>query len=146
MRFPRLRMAALAVVVAGTALGGCDSGALDVSPSTATGSGVYTLMTVNAKPLPVELRNDATGRLSIISGSLQISGGTFQQSLTLSDAPVLGSVSLRGSSTHGTVTVRGDRVEFHASDGGEWEGVISGNRLDYAVPGNSGPVAFSFQR
>jgi hypothetical protein len=150
MRFPRLKTAALAVVVAGLALGGCNADTLGVIHDSGgiTDPSVYTLIAVNNKPLPVEVRNDASGRVSIVQGSLRLAGGTFQQSLVLSETGPLASSTPtpRASATQGTTTVRGDRIQFHASDGGEWEGVMSANRVDYSVPGNSSPVAFTFQR
>jgi hypothetical protein len=151
MRFPRLKTAALAVVVAGLALGGCNADTLALSPNTPGGisdPSVYTLVAVNNKPLPVEVRNDASGRVSIVEGSLRLAGGTFQQSLVLSETGPLASSTPtpRASATQGTTTIRGDRIQFHASDGGEWEGVMTANRVDYSVPGNSSPVAFTFQR
>jgi hypothetical protein len=146
MRFPRLTIAAVALVALAT--GGCDSStALAVSPGNLSNVPGYTLVTVNAAPLPVEVRNDAGGRVAIAAGSLVFGDSArFQQALTLAETPAGGAPSTRTTLTQGTVTVRGDRIQFHASDGGEWEGVMSGNRLDYSVPGNSGAVAFSFQR
>jgi len=150
MRFPRLKMAALAVVAAGLALGGCDSNGLAANPDygNITDPATYTLVSVNAKPLPVEVRNDASGRVAIAGGSLRLADGAFQQTLTLSETSPLSSSTptARTSATQGTITVRGDRIQFHASDGGEWEGLMTGNRVDYSVPGNSGAVAFTFQR
>lgn len=151
MRFPRLKTAALAVVAAGLALGGCNVDSLGVSPNdpgSITDPSLYALVAVNNQPLPVEVRNDASGRVSIVQGSLRLAGGTFQQALVLSETGPLASSTptSRGSTTQGTTTIRGDRIQFHASDGGEWEGVMTGNRVDYSVPGNSSPVAFTFQR
>lgn len=148
MRFARLKMAALAVVAVALAVGGCNSDmATDIpmTPGNASG-GSYALVSVNGTALPYEVRNDASGRLSITQGQLSFGTGTFQQSMTLSETPSSGIASVRQSATHGTVTFRGDRIEFKASDGGQWGGVISGNRINYSVPGNNGPVAFSFQR
>lgn len=155
MRFARLKMAALAVVAAALAVGGCDSsttlvGDSPLSPGSLNGvSGAsYTLTTVNGSGLPYDVRNDASMRVSIVQGQLSFgAGGTFQQSITLSETPPSGTASVRQSATQGTATLRGgDRIEFRANDGGQWEGVISGNRINYSVPGNNGPVAFSFQR
>ncbi|HEU4559177.1 MAG TPA: hypothetical protein VFS20_15050 [Longimicrobium sp.] len=147
-------MAALAVVMAALAVGGCDSTSMSVdgplSPGGLTGvsGGSYTLTTVNGSGLPYDVRNDASMRVSIVQGQLSFgAGGTFQQSITLSETPPSGTASVRQSATQGTATLRGgDRIEFRANDGGQWEGVISGNRINYSVPGNNGPVAFSFQR
>jgi hypothetical protein len=92
------------------------------------------------------VRNDAGGRVSIVSGVLSFGNGTFQQHITLSETPVSGTAAIRQSATHGTVTFRGDRIQFKASDGGQWEGVVAGSRITYAVPGNNSPIAFTFQR
>jgi hypothetical protein len=150
MRFARLRMAALAVVAVVLAVGGCGSDmttAPQLSPGSLSGTGSgFALVTVNGTALPYEVRNDASGRVSITQGQLSFGNGTFQQSITLSETPSSGSASVRQSATHGTFTYRGDRIEFKASDGGQWVGVITGNRINYAVPGNNGSVAFSFQR
>lgn len=152
MRFARLRTAALAVVAAvALAAGGCD-GSTTMAPSlepgtTSNGVGVsFTLVTVNGSPLPADVRNDAVGRVSVVSGLLSFGKGTFSQHITLSETPVSGTAAIRQSATHGTVTFRGDRIVFKASDGGQWEGVVTGNRINYAVPGNNSPIAFSFQR
>ena len=151
MRFARLKMAALAVVA--LAVGGCDSsstlaGDFVLTPGSASGVGsAYTLVTVNSTPLPYDVRNEASGRVSIVQGQLSFgAGGTFVQSITLSETPPSGTASVRQSATQGTATLRGDRIEFRSNDGGQWEGVISGNRINYSVPGNNGSVAFSFQR
>lgn len=154
MRFARLKMAALAVVAAALVVGGCDSSTslsvdLPNSPGSLTGvsGAAFTLATVNGSGLPYDVRNDASMRVSIVQGQLSFgAGGTFQQSITLSETPSSGTASVRQSATQGTATLRGDRIEFKASDGGQWEGVLSGNRIVYSVPGNSGPVAFVFQR
>jgi hypothetical protein len=152
MRFARLRTAALAVVAAvALAAGGCD-GTTTTAPSlepgtTNNGLGAsFTLAAVNGGPLPADVRNDAGGRVSVVSGLLSFGNGTFQQHITLSETPVSGTAAIRQSATHGTFTFRGDRIVFRSSDGGQWEGVLAGNRIHYAVPGNNSPVAFTFQR
>lgn len=148
MRFPRLARAALAATALMAA--GCDtSSSLAVSPNPAAGSGAasYALATVNGAPLPFDTRSDASGRVSITQGLLTVTGdGAFQQNLTLSETPSGGTASLRQSASQGTYTVSGDRIRFRATDGGEWEGTVGNNRIDYSVPGNNGSFTFSFRR
>ncbi|HEX8830732.1 MAG TPA: hypothetical protein VF705_06175 [Longimicrobium sp.] len=147
MRLPRLMMAALAVGM-GVAAGGCgDSSPMALEPSLGMASGTYVLSTVNAAPLPAEVRNDPNLRVAITGGAIVLGAdGTFRQSFTLSETPAGASASIRESVTRGTVTISGTRIQFHASTGGEWEATLTGPRIDYVVPGNSGAVAFSFQR
>jgi len=145
MRSMRLRRAAL-LVLAALAVAGCgDSVMLSPDPSS-IGSGAYTLTQVNATALPFDVRNDATGRVTITQGSLTVGDGTFQQSLTLEETPANGVTGVRQSATQGTVTVTGDHIVFKTSDGGMWEGTASGARIDYTVPGNNGSFAFTFRR
>lgn len=140
-------MAALAVGL-GVAAGGCDdSSSTALEPNLSVASGTYVLSTVNASPLPVEVRNDPNLRVTITSGAIVLGGdGTFRQSFMLSETPAGASASVRESVTQGTVTMSGARIQFHASTGGEWAATLTGPRIDYVVPGNSGAVAFSFQR
>ncbi|HET7230367.1 MAG TPA: hypothetical protein VFJ16_10225 [Longimicrobium sp.] len=147
MRLLRLVMAALAVMM-GAAAGGCgDSTSMPADPSLNLGTGAYVLATVNGTAVPVEVRNDPNLRVVISGGSILLGvDGTFRQSFMLSETPTGSSASIRETVTQGTVTVRGTLIQFHASTGGEWEGTLNGNRIDYVVPGNSGAVAFSFQR
>ncbi|HET7462204.1 MAG TPA: hypothetical protein VFJ82_13190 [Longimicrobium sp.] len=150
MRFARLKLAALAVVAAGLVAGGCgDSATMAGEPNLGAGSGTvtYALKTINDAPLPVDMRNDASGRVSITKGEIVLSGGTdFRQNFTISETPAGATASIRESVTEGTFTVRGTAIIFHASTGGEWEGTMSGNEIWYNVPGNTGLVHFSFQR
>jgi hypothetical protein len=150
MSLPRLKLAALAMCVAVLATAGCNSDQALVSdnPNAAIiGSGrQFVLSAVNGRPLPAVLRNDASGSLSVLEGTLSFGPGTFLQTLTLSETMPAGSATTRDATAQGTVVLNGDRLLFHASDGGEWEGVISGNRIDYAVPGNNGSVGFTFVR
>jgi len=148
MRFTRLKLAALAVVAAGLVAGGCgDSTTLAAVPGMGQSDATYALRTVNGAPLPVDVRNDASGRMTITAGAIVLTGGTgFRQSFTLAETPAGGSASLREAVTQGTVTIKGSTITFHASTGGEWEGTMTGSRVDYTVPGNTGLVAFSFER
>jgi hypothetical protein len=101
---------------------------------------------VNGAPPPFDVRNDATGRVTITEGTLTLGSGTFQQSITLSEARADSTASLRQSATAGTFTVTASRIQFRAADGGQWEGTYDTNRVDYTVPGNNGSIAFSFRR
>lgn len=148
MRRTRLKLAALAVAAAGLVAGGCgDSTTLAAEPGMGLSDATYALKTINGAPLPADVRNDASGRVSITAGEIVLTGGTaFRQSFTLSEAPLDSSASVRQAVTQGTVTIRGSAITFRASTGGEWEGTLTGSRVDYTVPGNTGLVAFSFER
>src|SRR3954470_11207135 len=133
----------LAAAIAGLALTACAGDATSL-PSTALldalAAGPYTLESVNGQPLPVEVRRDATVRVTVSDGTLSFSGTGFSQQLTLWEA-VPGSVTTpRQSVSQGTVTVSGEHIHFRASDGGEWDGVLGSGRLEYAVPGNNGAL------
>jgi len=148
MRFLRLRSAALAAVL--LALGACDSmstGAV-VDPNSVTGAlGTYTLQTINASPLPVVTRRDASGGAAIVTaGQLTLGGGTFYQSLTITDSTAAGQSSTHTSGTQGTFTMTGDQIHFRAADGGTWDGTYRVTKIEYSITGNSGPVAFLFTR
>jgi len=147
MRFARLKLAALAVMAAGLAAGGCTDSTTASVPNNGSVGATFTLKTVNDAPLPVDVRNDATGRVSITAGEIVLTGGTtFRQSFQISETPAGGTASLRETVTQGTITIKGNAITFHASTGGEWEGTMSGSELWYNVPGNTGLVHFSFQR
>ena len=150
MTHTRLMSAALAVVVAaGVAACGTDmagSGAPDVTSPASTVIGTFTLETVNSRPLPAETRHDATGTVSVMGGELKLNGSAFSQTLTLMSSDSAGFSSTRASATQGSFFVRGSLIRFTAADGAQWDGLYTGARVDYAVPGNNGPVSFSFRR
>ena len=143
---PRLRAALAALAFA--AAGCSDSSLLEVSdPAMVPQSAApYTLVTVNGQALPVEMRKDSTGRVTLTEGVLMLSGDDFWQRLTLVDTPPAGLAVTRTSIAQGTITVSGTKVHFHASDGAEWDGTASPGGIVYAIPGNAGPVTFSFLR
>jgi hypothetical protein len=147
MRFLRLRSAALAAAL--LALGACDSMSTSAiaDPDAATGAlGTYTLLSINASPLPVETRRDGTGSAVVTAGQLTLGAGTFYQSLTITDSTAAGQSSTHTSGTQGTFTMTGDQIHFRAADGGTWDGTYRVTKIEYAITGNSGPVAFLFVR
>ena len=143
---PRLRAALAALAFA--AAGCSDSSLLEVAdPAMVPASTApYSLVTVNGQALPVEMRKDSTGRVTLTEGVLMLSGDDFWQRLTLVDTPPVGLATTRTSITQGTITVSGTKVHFRASDGAEWDGTASSGGIVYAIPGNAGPVTFSFLR
>jgi hypothetical protein len=151
MKHARLRSAALAVAVA-AGVAACEStvanypGNDNTVPPSATVVGTFALETVNAQPLPAEMRHDASGSVSVLAGQLKLNGTVFSQTLTLMSSDSSGVSSTRASATQGSFTMRGSLIHFQATDGGQWDGIYNGSRVDYAVPGNSGPVSFSFRR
>jgi hypothetical protein len=147
-RRPRLRaaLAALALVAA-AACGDSALGSLEGnSPSVPEGPTPYALMAINGKALPVEMYRNASGSVTLTEGELVLGGGTFSQRLTLVETPSVGLASTRASVTQGTIAVSGNKVLFRASDGAEWEGTASPGSVVYSVPGNAGPVTFTFKR
>jgi hypothetical protein len=106
----------------------------------------FTLVVVNGQALPVEMRKDSSGSVTLTQGEMMLGGDSFWQRLTLVDTPPSGLATTRTSITQGTITVSGTRVHFRASDGAEWDGTASPGWIVYAIPGNSGPVSFSFHR
>jgi hypothetical protein len=140
---PRFRHAlAVAVALAACESSLTDSGGLAVVPGTAM---PYALVTINGHALPVEMRRDSTGSVSVSAGELTLGGSVFSQRLTLMETPPVGLATTRTSSTEGTITVNGNRVHFRASDGAEWEGTASPGWIVYTIPGNSGAVTFAFR-
>ena len=144
---PRLR-AALAILAFGAA--GCADSSLlsanDPGAMVPQSAAPYTLATVNGKALPVEMRRDSSGTVTLVQGEMMLGGSTFWQRLTLLDTPPVGLAVTRSSVSEGTITVSGTKVHFRASDGAEWEGTASAWGVVYAIPGNAGPVTFSFLR
>ena len=142
---PRLRaaLAVLALVAAG-----CSSDSLLSAnePSVPGTMAPFTLVTVNGQALPVEMRKDSAGRVTLAQGEMMLGGDSFWQRLTLVDTPPVGLATTRTSITQGTITVSGAKVHFRASDGAEWDGTASAGGIVYAIPGNAGPVTFSFRR
>jgi hypothetical protein len=106
----------------------------------------FVLATINGQVLPVEMRRDTSGRVSITQGELMLGGSTFWQRLTLLETPPSGIGVSRTTITQGTITVSGTRVHFRANDGGEWDGTASPGWIVYTVPGNSAPVTFAFRQ
>jgi hypothetical protein len=148
MRLTRLMSAALVAVVAGVAAcGGSDTLVNSDGNNLNSIGAAFALESVNAHPLPAELRHDPTGTLSVTRGQLFMGSGTFQQILTLHEVSATsGTTSTRDAVTQGTFTLRGDQIHFQASDGGQWDGTYSGTKVEYAVIGNSGSVTFTFVR
>lgn len=142
--WPALALAAVAVAAAGCAdslLSNTD-GSQVVPPSGAA----YSLKTVNGQPLPVEMRKDTSGTVTLDAGDLSLTASAFSQRLVLVTTPPAGLAISRESWAQGTVTVNGTHVHFHASDGAEWDGIASPGWITYTVPGNSGPVTFVFRQ
>ena len=141
------RLAALALLAFGAA--GCaDSSLASVSDpaSVPQSAAPYTLATVNGKALPVEMRRDSSGIVTLVRGEMMLGGSTFWQRLTLLDTPPVGLAVSRTSVSEGAITVSGTKVHFRASDGAEWDGTASPWGIVYAIPGTAGPVTFSFLR
>jgi hypothetical protein len=150
MRHTRLRLAALAVVMAVAAACGRASevvsgDAIGASELASAGS-AWTLLTVNAQPLPVETRHDPSGSVWVTKGRLAFSGTTFTQVITLSETNAAGQTTTRDSWTQGTYSMSGNRIRFESSDGSQWVGNYTYNRISYAIAGNNGPVSFVFVR
>jgi len=142
----RAALAALAIALAGCSdslVANPDADGLRLVPASPA---PYVLKTINGQPLPVEMRNDASGRVSMVQGELLLGGSTFSQRLTLVDTSPAGVATSRESVSQGTIVVNGAEVHFRASDGGEWDGTASPGWIAYTVPGNSGPVTFAFRQ
>ncbi|MBV9110769.1 MAG: hypothetical protein JO306_15270 [Gemmatimonadetes bacterium] len=156
MRRARLWTTALGVVVA-VAAAAC---AMDATLPASSGDGAnlgsagavsFTLQTVNGQPLPVVTRSDAAGTAAVMKGSLVLDDGAFTQTLTVHETSADSSqTSTRDALTRGSYTVKGTQLHFVATDGGQWDGTLSSGptylRIDYSIPGNNGPVTFSFLR
>jgi hypothetical protein len=144
--WPALALAAVAVAAAGCSdsLLSTDANAVVVPANGAS----YTLVTVNGKTLPVEMRKDSTETVTLVAGELSLAPttSTFSQRMTIVSTPPVGSAVSRDSYAQGTVTVTGTHVHFRASDGAEWDGAASPGWIVYTVPGNSGPVTFAFRQ
>src|SRR3954449_3350705 len=144
---PRFRaaLAVLALIAAGCS--GSDSALTVDDPAVVPASiAPFTLVVVNGQALPVEMRRDSSGSVTLTQGEMMLGGDSFWQRLTLVDTPPSGLATTRTSISQGTITVSGTRVHFRASDGAEWDGTASPGWIVYAIPGNSGPVSFSFRR
>lgn len=146
MRFPRRSLvAALAVVAAVAGFTAACSDSLTEARALADARGHYLLRTVNAQPLPV-LMSDAGGkRVELIHGELSLTSSTFSQLLVFRET-VGAQTTQRQSLAQGEVSVDGNRIRFRVFGGGEFEGTLSGNRLEYTIQGNSGPLVFVFER
>jgi hypothetical protein len=143
---PRL-LAALAVLAFAAAACSAGDSVLGNDPAVVPASiAPFTLVAVNEKVLPVEIRKDSSGSVSLTQGEMMLGGDTFWQRLTLVETLPSGLATTRTSTTQGSITVSGNKVHFHASDGAEWDGTASPGWIVYAIPGNSGPVTFTFHR
>ena len=143
--WPALALAAVAVAAAGCADSLLSTGDMVLVPSAGAS---YSLVTVNGKALPVEMRKDSTETVALAAGELAVSTptSTFSQRMTIVSTPPGGLAVSRDSYAQGTVTVNGTHVHFRASDGAEWDGTASPGWIVYTVPGNSGPVTFAFRQ
>lgn len=146
MTFPRRAAAALAVVAAACSdtLG---------SFRNVVVPGEYVLEAVNGRALPIDLRNDAAGRLSLTGGQLTITGEAFSQELSLVEFAPDGTTTPRQSAVTGDVSYHSsNRVRFRVDrGGGEWEGTYYGNAqgggyIEYTIEGNNGPILFRFEK
>jgi hypothetical protein len=144
---PRLRAALAVLAFAAAACSAGDSVLSANEPSVVPASiAPFTLVAVNGQVLPVEMRRDGSGTVTLTQGEMMLGGDTFWQRLTLVDTPPSGLATTRTSTTQGSITVSGTKVHFRSSDGAEWEGTASPGWIVYAIPGNSGPVTFTFHR
>ena len=155
MRRARLWTAALGVVVAVAAACAADttlpSNMGDGASIGSAGAVSFTLQTMNGQALPVVTRRDAAGTAEVTKGSLVLDDGAFTQTLTVHETSADSSqTSTRDAPTRGTYTLKGTQLHFVATDGGQWDGTLSSGptflRIDYSIPGNNGPVTFSFLR
>lgn len=145
MRFPRRSLAAaLAVVMAVAGLtAACSESLTDVAAAEARGS--YLLRAVNDQPLPVLMSDVGGKRVNLVYGELTISTSTFGQLLTFRET-VSGQTTERQSLSQGEVSIEGNRIRFRIVGWGEFEGTLSGNRLEYTIQGNNGPLVFRFEK
>jgi hypothetical protein len=144
----RPRLKAL-LTVAALLLSACADSITDAAPASnvvPANPAPFVLATVNGQALPVEMRRDTSGSVSISQGELMLGGSTFWQRLTLVDTPPSGTAATRQTISQGTITVTGTRVHFRANDGGEWDGTASPGSIVYTIPGNSAPVTFEFHQ
>ena len=140
----RMLAAAVGMLAVGT-VAACSEG-ITASPSLSDywARGSYYLFTVNGSSLPYTMRDDASGRVLLTAGRLDCERTTFSQVLHFSDVGPTGLATPRQTTTQGTMTVTGSRVVFRPSTGGEFEGTVSGNRIEYTIQGNMGPLTFVF--
>ena len=148
MKFPRRGwMAALGVVVAGV-VAACGDTTTGISEPNllADAAGGWTLQSINGQALPFVMRNDASGQVTLLGGSLTIAEPYFSQFLDFQNQSGGGQPAAMQSNTQGQVSVVGSRIRFRASGGGEFEGVLAGPALEYTIQGNNGPLVFRFRR
>ncbi|HEX8695261.1 MAG TPA: hypothetical protein VF746_22810 [Longimicrobium sp.] len=146
MRFPRRGLAAaLAVVVGAAGLTAACSDSLATAPAALDARGSYVLRSVNAQPLPVFMSDIGGKRVELVAGELSISSSLFSQLLTFRET-VSAQTSHRQSLAQGEVSVDGSRIRFRVFGGGEFEGTLAGNRLEYTIQGNNGPLVFLFEK
>lgn len=139
----RMLAAALGMMAVGT---GCSDGSSVTSPAAPNywAGGSYYLFTVNGSSLPYTMRDDASGRVLLTGGQIVCGRTTFSQVLHFSDVGPTGLATARQTTTQGTMTVTGSRIVFRPSTGGEFEGTVTGNRIEYTIQGNMGPLTFVF--
>ena len=137
----------MAVLALGAAAAGCTDSPTGSSPPDAVGLAPrYLLVSVNGQAVPAAMSTSAQGTTtSVVSGEMTFASNVFVQRLTLGQSDANGQYSSRGSMTQGTVTISGNQIRFDSSDGTSWQGRFTSATLDYALPGNNGPVTFSFR-
>lgn len=147
MRFPRRSLAAALAVVVGAAglTAACSDSLVTATPASLDARGSYVLRSVNAQPLPVLMSDIGGKRVELTAGELSISSSLFSQLLTFRET-VGAQTTQRQSLAQGEVSVEGSRILFRVFGGGEFEGTLTGNRLEYTIQGNNGPLVFLFEK
>jgi hypothetical protein len=94
--------------------------------------GTYTLQTINGRPLPVVLQQDATSKSEVTAGAITLGPGTAW-TISLTARSTLGAdVSSFTSTLAGTWTRSGERVTLTATNGESETAVLSGGTLTLA--------------
>lgn len=132
---------AAAALALGTAACESDGGTLP-DPSLA---GRYTLTAVNGGALPIIFQNNASGRIDLLSGHIDIQAdGDFEQVLGFRETPTGGTAGPRTSTTEGDVTVTGSTIRFSPRLGSAYSGTLNGNTITYTLTGAGGSFEFRF--
>ncbi len=113
------------------------------SPTAINPVGTWILVGANESVLPAVIRQDASGRLEVLEGRLELrTGGLFDEHLSLRNNPSNAPPSTFFSDTNGTYTVSGGNVTFTLASGRSYSGRISGAILTY----DDGTMRARYQR
>ena len=134
-----------AVLAGALALGAaaCENG-VTAPPGEAVGT--YTLVSANGQTLPFVVRDNATSRIVLDTGTMVIEAdGDFTMTLNFTESAG-GQSAPRRNITEGTVSINGSSARFDGRLAGSFDGTLTGGVLTIDVVGSDGSLQLRFNK